>query len=291
MIDPGIYGPEEISMAGYLKDPCPEPSLSTGAVRLITAKTPEHVYANHPRLGGGEDESFSPRAGLGDLAHALSFPGGKPVHVVEGFDDWRKKAAQEERDAAIAEGKIAALQRDYDKAMRMSERLRPVLEDLGAAKTEQTIIAKIDGVWSRGRADWLSADTLRDLDYKTTGDAHPDRWAKKVMTPMEYHIQAELRRQSLDALFGEDPRRHAVWLLQEIEPPYSWSFAAPDQATQDQARSKVDAARRAFGLCLRSGEWPGYGMEINRVSAAAWSFYDWEAQDAHWLKEPEEEAA
>lgn len=101
--------------ATYHADPCPSPSLSSGIIRALQ-RSPAHAHHAHPRLGGAVSESTQAQDD-GAVLHALILGYDPTAWIVEA-EDWRGKAAQQERASpkprcgilATAQTALAALQ-------------------------------------------------------------------------------------------------------------------------------------------------------------------------------------
>src|SRR4051812_20922381 len=115
---PGIY--VGIDCADYYADPCPTPSLTQSLAKELYEHSPRHAWAKHPRLNPRYEPDESTRFNIGNAAHWHLIGRGKLMHVVEA-DDWRTKAAKEERDEANAAGKTAVLRWQFDIAGEMAE--------------------------------------------------------------------------------------------------------------------------------------------------------------------------
>jgi hypothetical protein len=283
----GIH--DNVPMATYLSDPAPQPSLSTGAVQTLIERSPAHAYHQHPRLGRAGD-SPSARGDLGSAIHSLVL-GGPPVQYVgevtkrSGKDkgavfmaeDWKTADAQEARDAIRAEGGIPMLEIHRGAIEAAAGNARRVLERFGSGKAEQTMLWQLsNGVWCRGRADFLSDDGSYDIDLKTCDNADPHTWAKRTVLAGGLDIQAALRIIGHEVIGGRT--RDVLWLLIEIEPPYGACLVGPGPSVLDLARRKVDAAAKMWRRCLDTGEWPSYRTEVHWFDAPGFAEWDFEAR-------------
>jgi hypothetical protein len=264
----------EASMAEYLKDPAPEPSLSTSTVCDLDKRTPLRAFTYHPRLGRRRSESTA-RGDLGTAVHSLVL-GGTPIHYAPaGFDDWKKKAAQEFRDGIREMGAIALLDRQREAVERAAESARGALAAYGTGRTEVTMLWEqpcSDGsgaVWCRGRADWLDDAGAVDVDLKTVEDLDPDEWERRCVEPGGLDVQAALRSLGHEALTGKP--REMLWLLQDIEAPYDCAFVGLAPSLAELARRKVDRAAIKWRACLTLNKWPGYGRTVRYAEARPWA--------------------
>src|SRR4051794_7079341 len=106
----------DVTADEYHADPCEQPSLSVSIATEMTRRSPLHAWQLHPKLGGLRREPTSAMDD-GTLIHALLL--GKGLDRVAVFDvpDFKKKAAQEARDSATAEGKCVVKKSDFDSAI------------------------------------------------------------------------------------------------------------------------------------------------------------------------------
>lgn len=191
----------------YHADPCIEPSLSSGVLRTILAKSIEHAALEHRRLGGGSRDATK-FMDFGSVVHALL--AGKNSDLVLGdFDSFRSKAAQEWKRSVDAVGKTPALNRDMDAARPVVEAIRTkaalgITNDPFAphGRSEVTAIWREGDAWCRARYDRLVIDPegYADVwDWKTTSDIS-DRGIEKAVSGLGYHIQAGFYLRGLEAL-------------------------------------------------------------------------------------------
>lgn len=264
---------ENMPAAEYHADPCETPSLSSGIAKILLAKSPRAAFMAHPRLNPNAKDRNPNKFDLGTSAHALLLDETAAGIVVVDADDWRTKAAREARDEAHANGKTALLATDFAAAQEMVEAARKfiagseIASDWAAAKSEQTVLWREDGVWLRARPDRLSNDRAIIMDYKTTGDASPETFIRQMVS-LGYHIQAEFYRRGVRAL-GAEPKAF-VFIAQETEPPYECALYACDPLLQEIGQFAVDRAIDEWRKALQTNEWRGYGSRVHWATAPAW---------------------
>lgn len=275
---------DSIPMSQYIADPCPTPSVSTGVVQRLVEQTPAHARLFHPRLGGRRDAATE-ASEKGSAAHAM-FAGGDDAIVWVPNRDWKKKAAQEARAAAHADGKtpmLTGIDKDdeYDESKdrrmgleSMAAKAIAFLAPLGAGVFEQTLIWQEGGVWCRARPDWLVGDYSAYTDYKTSKSASPAKWIKNQLQGRP-DVQAALVLRGLRAIFG-DVEREARWLLQEQDPSYecAWVGMWPNDQLWEFADAKVGWAIQRWGECLAANEFPGYGDEVHWAEPNSWKIQE-----------------
>ena len=92
-------------MADYLGNP----ALNASLLKLIVQRSPLHAWTAsrtmNPNFVPDEKEAFY----LGHIAHGIVLEGTENRVVVVDADDWRTKAAKEQRDEARSAGKFPIL--------------------------------------------------------------------------------------------------------------------------------------------------------------------------------------
>lgn len=275
---PGIY---DITMSEYLADPCPGPSLSRSLIHTLLTSTPTHAYRDHPRLGA-RNYGSSRRADFGSAAHSLVLGRGQDVHEIQALNprgdqatDYRTKAAQAERDAAIEADQIPILAKDRAEIDGMVAVAREFMDHLKiSGRAEQTIVWEEDGVWFRCRPDLLDDFIQRCIDYKTATSAHPLTWCKKTIFPGGYDLSAALTIRGLKAVTGED--WPYLFLAQEMVEPWAPALITAGPNMVAHANEKIDCAVSIWKRCRDADEWPRYGYGVYVADVPAYERYDWE---------------
>src|SRR6266511_2450982 len=107
-MDAGEY--KTLSIADYLADPAPEPSLSSSLAHLLLTASPRHAWMQHPRLNANAEPRESATLDLGKAAHAVVLEGKEEIIEIIHADSYRTKGAQAARLKARAMGKIPLLE-------------------------------------------------------------------------------------------------------------------------------------------------------------------------------------
>jgi len=277
----GIYTiPED----KYHADPCDKPSLSASIATVLLGRSPHHAWLQHPKLNPDYTPIQRREFDVGTAAHALLLEGkDKKICILE-FDNFRTKDAQTQRDEAYANGLTPILAKEYVGIQRMVDVAKRFIEITELAgifqrgKPEQTIIWKEDnGIWCRGRIDFLPDDHKVILDYKTTTNAEPNYWIKAHS--MDNIIQAAFYAQGLYKLFQVNTV--PVFLVQENTPPYDCSLVALSESFLDIGRRKVERAVKLWAECLKSNRWDGYNNQIHYAEPPQWALYEFEQELLH----------
>lgn len=279
MIDqPGVY---EIDAAVYRADPCAAPSLSSSVAKVILDRSPRHGWLMHPRLNPAAEPRRSRSFDLGSVAHALVLQSGDKVQVIDA-DSYRTKAAQEQRDAAHAGGRVPVLVGEWEAACTMAAAARAQLarhQDASdaflAGRPEQTLIWQEGDVWCRARLDWLPAGGNVFYDYKSTaGSANPEHWGNRQLWDLGFDVQDAFYRRGIAAALGID-KPIFRFVVQENEPPYALSVIELTPAARDMADRKAEQAIGWWRWCMRTGKWPGYPARVAYVDPPPWAENRW----------------
>lgn len=248
----------------------PEASLSSSLAQVLLRESPRKAWHSHPRLNPKFKADTDSKFDIGTASHAVLLENDASKIVIVTADDWRTKAAKEQRAAAYADGRTPLLEKHYDAVREMVDAALAFIEDSEIAEgwheaeSEATIVwvEDVDGfpVWLRARLDRVTLDRDLIMDYKTTTDAAPDPFSRQLVR-MGYHIQEAFYRRGVRAL-GKD-RPEFVFLAQSCEPPFECSLHACDAALQEIADAEVERAIRIWKTCLSSNQWPSYGGRIH----------------------------
>jgi hypothetical protein len=271
---PGVY--DGMPEAMYHGDPVPGGSLSsTGARKMLPPSCPAkfRYEADNPPPPKDTLE-------LGSAAHKLVLGAGAEIAEIKARN-WQTKAAQNDRDAARAEGFLPLLTHEHEqvKAMAAALRKHPVasaLFDPERGKPEQSMFWQDPeaGIWRRARLDWLPATEARKRlvvgDYKTCAAGDLASIPKSIAN-WGYHQQAGWYLDGVRALgLGADPA--FVFIFQEKTPPYLITPVQLDADSLQAGRALNREAVNLYRACTERGEWPGYTGGIETVSLPSWAF-------------------
>jgi len=259
----------------YHADPCQEPSLSASIAKILWHKTPLHAWHAHPRLNPEHEPINKTAFDLGTACHAVLLEGdmSKIVHVEA--SDWRTKAAQAERELAYCAGLTPMLPKQIDQVKRMADaafefiarsQLAGLFDD---GLPEQTLIAQYQGVWLRGRTDWMTADRKIIVDYKTVGQGADIETFGRAIFTQGHDIQAAMYG-LLNGLTGGPPETSFIWLVQEVAPPHVCRLIGASGAVDEMGEHKLMRSIGIWKDCLSSGVWPGYSTRIEYPDPPPW---------------------
>ncbi len=282
MVDkPGIY---EMSLEEYHQDPAPVPSFSRSVAKDLLYKSPAHAWFNHPRLNPAYKDEVSEKFDFGSAAHELLLQPADNIAVIDA-DDWRTKAAKEEREEARKDGKTPLLTHQYEKVKRViveTERQIIGCSELGISdlmvdgKAELSYFWQEGDTWLKCRPDWISADKKLILDFKfTEQSANPSEIARHIIS-MGYDIQNALYVRGAKAINGIEPK--FVFVFVELSEPYLCSFIGLPPEFLAMGKSKIEYGIHIWETCISINVWPGYPSRIAWVDCPPWAITAWESR-------------
>ena len=243
-------------------------SLSATGLKILAPQTPAHY---RHRMDNPEHKAIFD---VGTATHSLVLEDDHAQIRSLAFDDWRTKAAREERDQAYAEGMVPLLEKDYRvvKAMRDSVAAHPVARlALTGGKAEQSLFWQHDtGAALRCRPDKLDLESPIGpivSDLKTTANADPRKFGKTAFD-LGYHQQDPHYRDGVHAVTGVRP--DFLFILVEKAPPYLVSVVELDAEAIDLGRAANTRAISTYNHCRATNEWPGY-PQAEPISLPTWA--------------------
>lgn len=282
---PGFY--PGLSMDAYLADPCPEPSLSSGIARTLIDRTPLHAWTAHPRLNPSYERETKEVFDIGTAFHDLLLKGESYAVRVDA-NDWRTKAAKEERDEIRAAGKIPLLPEQYDRTFAMHAAFLAQItgnndfdfrEGLAKGKTEVTgVWLEEKGLraprWCRMRLDLVapgSGDKDWGFDIKTTANASPATWGSRTIWQTGATFQGAFYPRGYKAI----RHRGLEWrnLVIETGPPHALAIFAPAPDVIEYEEERVEKAIRRWDECMAEDRWPAYPALTTYVELPAFLAY------------------
>lgn len=270
--EPGVY---ELDEAVYHADPVPWGSLSNSGAKLLLPPGCPALYrywTDNPRPPKDEFD-------FGHAAHKTVLGVGPHIYGVNA-DDWRSKAAKDQRDHARAQGWVPLLVKDEDRVVAMADALlaHPFagkLLDPDDAAVEQSLFwtDPDTDVMRRARLDLIR--TLPDgrtvvVDYKSCVSAEPEA-CSKAMHSYGYNRQGAWYVDGAQALGLADEDAAFLLVFQEKNPPYLITVAGPDPVALRAGREDNRRALDRYAQCVSAGEWPGYVDDVISLPLPAWA--------------------
>jgi hypothetical protein len=273
VLDVGIH--LGISHEAYHADPAPEPSLSRSVAWMIARRSPIHGWLAHPRLNPDFKPAESNRGmDFGTLGHALLLGNEDRIDVGE-WSSWQKKAARDFRDKSRAAGRIPTLRPIYEKAqlLRKCALLHIAeagyIDDFANAKTEVTVIAKLEDQYLRARFDALRIDPAgaahrqhseiaAAFDIKITKDASL-QFCSRQIGQMGYDIQPIHYLKTLSAADKKFAGK-VVWTFFFFENEFPFCLTPVELTNEYLAIGGVRWSRawEAWKRGMKEDKWPGY---------------------------------
>jgi len=249
------------------------PRLSPSCAKVLLSKSPLHAWTQH-RLGGDEKSEDTDDKDQGKLLDRLLLGVGPELVIVDAAD-WRTKAAQEAKAAAKLAGKLPILREKLaaQQAIVDAWKAQLVAHDIEfTGKSQVTVDWESDGVPCRGKLDHLIVDEARAIvyDLKSTEDASQQGITRSVVS-YGYDIQGAAYVEGIETkyphlagrvtfklIFGEKSRRDA----------YAINVVSFGGTMRELGERKWRRAKRIWGECLKTGEFPGY--QGAPIEASAW---------------------
>lgn len=250
----------------YHSDPVEGGSLSsTGAKEILRSPAHYRHYIDSPR-------DPKPQFDFGSAVHTLVLGVGWDIEPLD-FDSWRTKEAKETRAEVESQGKVALLQKDFDRAEAVAI---SVLEHPSAGKLFRKGDPEVSafgqhrsGTWLRGRFDWLVNGTL--IDLKTVQSADPRRFNRTVWD-YSYDVQAAHYMETYRLATGERPKGF-IHVLVEKEPPYAVSVARLDPEFLDLGERRLERAIASYKTACDTGQWGGYPQVVHTIEPLPYMTY------------------
>lgn len=270
---PGLFDMDE---ATYFNDPVPGGSLSTsGAKVLLDCPAKFRWLQTHPQKPKREFD-------LGHVAHKLVLGAGATIAALD-YKDFKTKAAQQDRDAAYAAGKVPVLASDYARAGQMAKAIRAdryanALLNVEHGKPEQSLFwcDEDTGIWRRARLDWLPTRQIGGrlilVDVKTTVSAAPDAIDRAVLK-YGYCQQDDAYREAVRAV-GLDDNPSFVFVFVEKEPPHVVTLVELHDDFRHLGWARNRKALDLYATCRANDEWPGYVRGIHEARPPRWALRD-----------------
>lgn len=281
-VQPGLY---KYTHGDYHNLKTPTPCLSSGIAKILIQQSPLHAMAAHPDLTAQPTREEAEHFDIGSIVHGILLENDRSKIVVIDAPDWRTKAAKEVRDQARAERKTPVL------AFRMPDIEAMVLacrEQLATHKEASNAFTAGDpevsmvwqepnGVWCRGRMDWLHRDRPVIDDLKTSAQSADPGTLSRTMFSNGWTIQAAFYLRGLSFLRPMDGEPLFRFVVQETYPPYALSVVSLGPAALSMANAQVEYAISKWGECLASGKFPGYVDRVAYVDLPSW-------EESRWLE-------
>lgn len=247
------------------------PGISKSGLWTIYTKSPAH-YRFAPSKDTG---AFS----LGKAAHiAILEPETFEARVMKGPADRRGNNWKDAQAEAANTGRLLLTSGDYDTGLLMRDAVHADARINAIIASSQSQIEHsgfwIDeetGVLCKCRPDLYRPDLGIMLDLKSTTDAHPDAFARSVIS-YGYHTQEAWYAGGYRAL--QQNVEGFVFLAVEKTDPFVCALyeLPPSIVAEGQAIARKALAR--YAECAAADQWPGYSGEITELTFKRWSYQE-----------------
>lgn len=253
----------DVTPAEYHTDPLPSPSLSSSIAHAIVSESPLHGWTLHPKFGGAARGATKAKDG-GSILHRLLLGRGAALAVIDA-PDFRAKEAREQRDAAIAAGKVPVKLAELQQLSEVAGKIRDRCLAQGFAFDGESEVAvgwyeqgEKGPVLCRSMFDHVYMDRGVIYDVKRVSSANPRDCARHFVE-YGYDIAYTAYTRALAKLRPElEGRIEMIYLYCETEPPYSVVPARPDGAFREIGAQRWSRAVALWERGLATGSWPGY---------------------------------
>lgn len=287
----GFY--PNMSEKTYHADPCPTPSLSHSLIEPLVNQSPLHAAYKHPKLYSQmthhELKTFgNPTAAMikGSILHKMILGKGAEIAVLN-HKDYRTKAAKDDYDKALSDGKLPIKEKEYKELLICVEVARSRIKNHPACKgflsqgqSEVVIAWKEDNIWCRSMIDFIPDDLNEPIfDIKfTEQSASPHDWQKRLINI--YKTQDVFYNRGLKKL-GSPRDKPMRFIVVEMQEPFAVMVFESHPSLQYVAECNVEKAVEQWKLCIKNNEWPGYGDQVACVSPPAWMLSNIEEQQTN----------
>jgi hypothetical protein len=244
------------------------PGLRISTVRAVMKNAARY---KHDRDNPSTAKHFT----IGSAVHDMVLGDGSLVVHVE-VNDWKTKAAQEKRDAALAEGKYPLNNAELAQAQAMADSLRghpSVAKHLAAGHTEVAIEGVDPVTWTpmKARLDILDVEARVIMDPKTTATLDPGEFGTHAWRH-GYHMAAahyiEMAAQATDT----DPAEWTfLFAVVEKTAPYLTFVTELDVDSMDLGRRDRADGIAKYLECERTDKWPGYTTDVITTRLPKWA--------------------
>lgn len=271
----GVYDllPEE-----YHGDPAAEPSLSASLAKINIDRTPRHGWEKHPRLNPHFEADALMQFRVGSAFHSELLGKGTPIAEFA-HKEWRTNAAKADRDQALLDGYTPLTADQAAKVKMMVSRARHQIRGrdelayaMAGGDPEKVYIwieeTRYGPIYCRMMVDWTPHSGRYFVDWKTTGVGALNDWGNKTMWDTGCDIQDAFYRRGFKA-HGMDFDACLFAVIEDSE-PHGLMTHRIDPEAQEEADQEVQWAIDQFAMCIHSGHWPMYPLQMAWQTKPSW---------------------
>lgn len=206
--------------------------------------------------------------------------------VVLPYDDFRTKAAQQARDAAIAMGKTVVKEKDMDGVLDTVNRIKTKMAAVGVSligalecAAPWTYPTDEGPVQCRLKLDHVLIDESNGFvwidDFKSCDDANPQKVIRSCLD-YGYDIQRFSYVRAIETLMPEYAGRVKFrhWFIETSE-PFLVVPVELDSTFMSLGQMKWDYAATLWAKCLKEKSWPSWESSVQLLSPPKWEMMRW----------------
>jgi|WetSurMetagenome_2_1015567.scaffolds.fasta_scaffold35811_2 hypothetical protein len=220
-----------------------------------------------------------------DILGILKSEGSQKPRATNKYKDW--KAEQEE----IAKGRIWLELSVMKRIEAMNNRLmshKYVKSLLSNGEAEKSIYTEIEiftgqKIKVKIRPDYKKDNKRIIVDLKSTVDASIDEFTKRSAN-LNYHIQAALYSDIIEAVEGKKMAWSFFFIAQEKVSPYAFNIFEASPQFIAQGRYEYEALLMLWQWCVENNKWPGYQcFTENRFGINMLNLPHWAIKEINWF--------
>lgn len=240
------------------------------------AKSPAYFYAKHLEKFRPPPEGPTAAQLTGTLAHcAILEPACFNHRYPTSPSDDKRTKAWKDFEATLKPGQLPIKASEYDMAHAQRDgvlKVNPLRNALsrGLAEVSAYWTDLETGVCCRCRPDWVApaGDGVLLVDVKTCMDASPDGFAKDVAS-WRYDVQAAFYSDGYQAASGKNVKGFIFAAVEKVFPYLAAAYMLTDEDLE-AGRAKYKNDLSIYAECMKTGNWPGYGSEVQLLALPHW---------------------
>lgn len=248
------------------------------AADAVNFSSVKHILTSpaHYRAALEEDRKETPAMIMGTMTHSVILEG-MPLSKVCAIKPPDLSLATKEGKAWKAEnaGKPIISDGDAEAIVGMAQAVAANPHAMAMLKAcpdrETPLFANLAGVECKALIDAYGTDGHEWVvcDLKTTDDASPDAFSRKVMG-LHYDMQAAFYCEILARNYQIENPPHFFWIAVEKTAPFTCAVYSAIE-WMETGEEKVRRALETMKECRASGEWPQPWSGINILKQPAWA--------------------
>jgi hypothetical protein len=263
----GVGLHDDVPEHQYHSDPCATPSLNPSLATVLVQKNARHAYDQHPKLGAQRGKRPTRALDTGSIVHSLVLGCGKDFVRLE-YENYKTKAAQQDRDRARARGLIPILAHELEPLEELAERIKATLH---IPEQHREVVA----IWTRetehgpclcrcmiDALEIFDDNTAAIVDLKIVSDAALDS-LRRSHVDYGYHIQAAANVEAIQTLFPACAgRTQFLDLCVEVSTGY-FDRVGHGGSMAELGHLSWSYAQHVWTQCLtlpRAEDWPAYEL-------------------------------